>query len=94
MVIPFRTGDAANMILVRRSSDATPMMEMPFKGRRIDVIGRSIRMPGNETPIKAVQDYLGEARTKSASLLAERPVIVVWPGKYLGRFIWDPQSVV
>lgn len=60
-----------------------------FLGRRVDVIGRSIRMPGNQTPIKAVQHYLGEARTKSASLLAERPVVVVWPGKYRGRVIWD-----
>lgn len=48
-----------------------------FKGRRVDVMGRSIRIPENETPIEAVQRYLGEAWTKSASLLAERPVIVV-----------------
>ena len=63
-----------------------------FKGRRVDVIGRSIRMPKNETPIEAVERYLGEARTKSASLLAERPVIVVWPSKDFGRVVWDPRS--
>jgi hypothetical protein len=63
-----------------------------FKGRKVDVIGRSIRMPKNKTPIEAVRDYLGEARTKSASLLAERPVIVVWPVKKLGRIIWNPRS--
>jgi len=39
---------------------------------------------------EAVQRYLDEARTKSASLLAERPVVVVWPGKDFGRVIWDP----
>jgi hypothetical protein len=55
------------------------------------VIGRSIRMPSSETPIEAVQRYLREARTKSASLLAERPVIVVWPGEDFGRIIWDAQ---
>ena len=60
-----------------------------FKGRRVDVIGRSIRMPKNKTAIEAVQHYLGEARTESATLLAERPVIVVWPVKYRGRIIWD-----
>ena len=53
------------------------------------VIGRSIRMPKNETPTEAVQRYLREARTKSASLLAERPVIVVWPVENSGRVIWD-----
>jgi hypothetical protein len=60
-----------------------------FKGRRVDVIGRSIRMTKNETPIEAVQRYLGESRTKSASLLADGPVIVVWPSKYRSRVIWD-----
>jgi hypothetical protein len=60
-----------------------------FKGRKVDVIGRSIRMPSNETPIESVQLYLREAKTRSASLLAERPVVVVWPGKDFGRVIWD-----
>jgi hypothetical protein len=63
-----------------------------FKGRKVDVIGRSIRMAKNQTSIEAVQHYLGEARTKSASLLAERPVVVVWPRKNCGRVIWDPRS--
>ena len=60
-----------------------------FKGRKVDVIGRSIRMSKNETPIEAVQHYLREAQTKSASLLAERPVIIVWPVENRGRVIWD-----
>ena len=60
-----------------------------FKGRRVDVIGRSIRMPKNKTPIEAVQRYLCEARTESASLLAERPVVIVWPRKIRGKVIWD-----
>jgi hypothetical protein len=64
-----------------------------FKGRRVDAIGRSIRMPKNETPIEAVQHYLGGARTKSASLLAERPVIVMWPSKNCGKVIWDGLGV-
>jgi hypothetical protein len=59
-----------------------------FKGRKVDVIGRSITMPKNKTSIEAVQHYLGGAHTESAALLAERPVIVVWPGKYRGRIIW------
>src|SRR3984893_10101220 len=56
-----------------------------FKGRKVDVIGRSITMPKNQTPIEAVRHYLREARTKSASLLAERPVIVVGPSENRGR---------
>jgi hypothetical protein len=60
-----------------------------FKARRVDVIGLSIRMSKNETPIEAVQRYLREARTQSAARLAERPVVVVWPVKNRGRIIWD-----
>jgi hypothetical protein len=60
-----------------------------FKGRRVDVIGRSTRMSKNKTPIEAVQRYLREGRTKSASLLAEWPVVVVWPVKNRGRIIWE-----
>jgi hypothetical protein len=62
-----------------------------FKGRRVDVIGRSINMPTNESAIEAVQRYLREARTTSARLLAERPVVVVWPSEHCGRVIWDTQ---
>jgi hypothetical protein len=40
----------------------------------------------------ALQRYLRETRTKSASLLAERPVVVVWPVKNRGRIIWDART--
>lgn len=63
-----------------------------FKGRRVDLIGRSIRMSKNETPIEAVQRYLCEARTESAARLAERPAVVVWPVKNRGRIIWGSRS--
>jgi hypothetical protein len=63
-----------------------------FKGRRVDVIGRSIRMSKTKTPLEEVQRYLREAGTKSAALLAERPVVVVWPGKCRGRVIWNAPS--
>ena len=59
-----------------------------FKGRRVDIIGRSIPMPTTETSIESVQRYLGEGLTESARLLAERPVIVAWPEKGLGQIIW------
>lgn len=60
-----------------------------FKGRRVDVIGRSIRMPKNKTPTEAVQSYLRHAATVSACLLAERLIVVVWPRRNCGLIIWD-----
>jgi hypothetical protein len=59
-----------------------------FKGLRVDIIGRSIPMPTTKTSIESVQRYLREGLTKSARLLAKRPVIVAWPEKDLGQIIW------
>jgi hypothetical protein len=85
----FHTGDAVNVISARQNLGATPTMEMPSRDVGVDVIGRSIRMTRNKPPIEAAKHYLGEARTRSAALLAERPVIVVWPGRYRGRVVWS-----
>jgi hypothetical protein len=67
--------------------------EDDFEGRKVDVIGRSIGMPSNETPIEAVQHYLCEGRTESATRLAERPVVVVWPGKDFGDALSGEEDV-
>jgi hypothetical protein len=64
-----------------------------FKGRRVDVIGRSISMAKNETPMESVLRYLRVKLTDSARLLAERPVIVVWPENCFGQIIWNGERV-
>lgn len=60
-----------------------------FKGRRVDVIGRSISMAKHETPIESVRRYLSEKRTLSARLLAERPVVALWPEYHFEQIIWE-----
>lgn len=59
-----------------------------FKGRRVDVIGRSIAAD-DLAPTAAVIRYLEGAATSSAWHLAQRPVVVVSPGVDFGRVIWD-----
>ena len=61
-----------------------------FSGRRVDVMGRSLEMIDDEGPVSAVQRYLTEGRTTSARLLAERPVIAIWPEALLGAVVWPP----
>jgi hypothetical protein len=61
-----------------------------FSGRRVDVIGRSIRVDGEETGVMAVQRYLKASKTKSAGQLAMRPVVAIWPTANLGDIIWRP----
>jgi hypothetical protein len=67
-----------------------PNDDPKFTGRRVGVIGRSLSVSKNETPVASVQRYLREAKTKSAMLLAERPVVAIWPDAYLGKLIWEP----
>ena len=68
-----------------------------FKGRRVDVMWRSIDIFNSETPIESVQRYLEEARTRSFAYWAAKPVVVLWPSGDLGRVIWplkQPPSAV
>lgn len=65
-----------------------------FKGRRVDVIGRSIDTKVGEPPVISVQRYLQEKRTTSARLLSERPVIALWPNACFGQIIWDTAPVL
>jgi hypothetical protein len=59
-----------------------------FIGRRIDVWGRSIEKLPSENPIQAVQRYLRTHHSDSARLVAECPVVVLWPAERLGEIIW------
>lgn len=62
-----------------------------FKGRRVDVLWRSIDMPASETPIESVQRYLRDAPpNSSAKCWAAKPVVVLWPSKEFDRTIWRP----
>lgn len=61
-----------------------------YKGRRVDCLARSIDVDTNEDGIAAVQRYLFEQRTKTAQLLARRPVILLQPN--LGKILWPARQ--
>jgi hypothetical protein len=64
-----------------------------FKGRRVDVLWRSINMRASETPIESVQRYLRNApANSSARLWVAKPVIALWPYEDFDRTIWRPPS--
>jgi hypothetical protein len=48
-------------------------------GRRVDLIGRSIPHREDRTPIDSLVDYLQAGSTKSAKLIAARPVVLLSP---------------
>jgi hypothetical protein len=61
-----------------------------FIGRRVDILGRSIKVRRTDTPAKAVHRYFEEPKTTSARFLAVEPAIVIWPPRYCGEVLWNP----
>jgi len=61
-----------------------------FAGRRVDVIGRSIPSRDPHEPMESVRDWLALGSSLSAKLIAQRPVVGIYPESVRGRIIWDP----
>lgn len=61
-----------------------------FVGRRVDIIGRSIKCSAQQPTTECVQEWLRSGRTTSARLIAQRPVIVIYPAELRGKVLWDP----
>jgi ankyrin repeat protein len=62
-----------------------------FIGRRVDLIGRSIRGADPADPVGSLQRYLATARSQSARLLARKAVILIEPAHLLGTVAWPAQ---
>lgn len=60
-----------------------------FVGRRIDILGRSIPCAASEAPEAAVRAWL-QSKTESAGLVAQRPVIGLWPEPLFAKPVWVP----
>jgi hypothetical protein len=61
-----------------------------FTGRRIDILGRSIACDPGADPAGCVRDWLRRGATRSARLIALRPVVAIHPPALLGQVLWDP----
>lgn len=61
-----------------------------YAGRRVDVIGRDISCGAGEEAAAAIHRYLATNKNKSPKLLAQRPVVLIYPEPELGRIAWDP----
>jgi len=60
-----------------------------FHGRRVDVLGRDIDVKKNEPAEIALRRYLRSGLTATSRLLAQRPVVALWPERLFGRVIWE-----
>lgn len=66
--------------------------DIGFEGRRVDIIGRSIKRGPDQTPQHAVREWLQGRATESARLISQRPVVAIHPESLRGDIIWDPKE--
>jgi len=69
-----------------------PSDEENFKGRRIDMMGRSLKVRKSSDPIKTIRNYLRKPPTKSANKLRKKAVVFLAPERYIGKIVW-PETV-
>ena len=59
-----------------------------FVGRRVDLIGRSIKARNFGDPVEVLCNYLRTRPTTSAKFLAEKAMVLLEPAHLLGTVIW------
>lgn len=59
-----------------------------FVGRRVDLLGRSLRLLGAPEPVSAIRSWLAEARTDSAMYLAQKAVVMIEPSHLIATVVW------
>lgn len=65
--------------------------DMPgFRGRRVDLIGRSIAGADPSDPVGSLRRYFARGKTESARLLAMKAVVLIEPKSLLGTVVWPP----
>jgi hypothetical protein len=63
-----------------------------FIGRRVDLLGRSMKVSPHESPADTLRRYLSSSRTASACALAKKAMVLVYPRAQLGTVVWSPEK--
>ena len=59
-----------------------------YKGRRVELTGRSLDCRPSDDPIVVIQQYLKEGDTPSARELRDKAVVLLEPDNFLGYVAW------
>jgi hypothetical protein len=65
-----------------------PALPDSFKGRAVDVQGRSIDAKPGDDPVAALQRYLRTKSTPTAAELARQSIVLLEPDALLGFEVW------
>lgn len=60
-----------------------------YIGRRVDLLGRSIRCSAETDPILTIQAYLSERGTRTSRKLSQKAVVLIEPSNLRGTIIWN-----
>jgi len=61
-----------------------------YVGRKVDCVGRSLRVACTADPIAALRAYLSNAKGGSPAKLAEKGVVLIEPARLRGTLVWPP----
>jgi len=63
-----------------------------FVGRRVDLIGRSLRGTDFSDPVLVLRNYLRDGVTETARCLAQKAVVLIEPVELLGTIVWPDKG--
>lgn len=59
-----------------------------FQGRRVDLLGRTLKVATTADPVTSIRNYLLAGGTATARELAKKAVVVIDPGPRFGQVAW------
>lgn len=59
-----------------------------YKGRKVDVLVRSIRNYIQNDPIKTIYKYFENEKTETSKMLSKKAVVLLSPQDFFGKTIW------
>ena len=59
-----------------------------FKGRCVDLIGRSLKCSLKADPIETLRAYLDKSQTKTSKELSKKAVVILFPRNLFGKVVW------
>jgi hypothetical protein len=59
-----------------------------FLGRRVDLLGRTLKVATTADPVTSIRNYLRAGGTATARELSKKAVVVIDPGPRFGQVAW------
>jgi hypothetical protein len=67
-----------------------PNKRPDFIGRHVDLMSRALPVAVDVNPVAALRDWLATSPNQTPRLLRKKGVVGLYPARYRGRVIWNP----